>query len=156
MDFLQLNIKHLLSATSSIIRREVDCMIDDLLFAKTISVLYDSSSFTLQDFIPHQSYNQENTGSSRRKNVLLCVSKDGQDVEMIEAARQYREDGDQVLTITANRKSDLADLSDRVVGFDLKLDNIDGNYNSLLYEQVIYILFTTIKQSIEKRNPVMH
>lgn len=153
MDVLQQNINHLLPAVDSLIRREVDCLIDDLLMAKTVSLLNDPFPFDLNHLFVARNQKEEQNTESKKRDVLLCVSFDGENEEFIREAKEFKQKGNQVLTITTNRHSTLAEMSDRVVGFNLKVSEIDKEFKTALYEQVIYILFSTIKQSMIKRIP---
>lgn len=154
MDVLQQNINHLLPTVDSLIRREVDCLIDDLLIAKTISLLSDPFPFDVKSFFSERKRKEEKNTESKKRDVLLCVSLDGENEDFIRAAKEFKQNGNQVLTITANRQSTLAKMSDRVVGFDLKVSGTDEEFKKTLYEQVIYILCSTMKQSMMKRIPI--
>lgn len=154
MDVLQQNINHLLPSVDSLIRREVDCMIDDLLMARKVLLLSDPFSFDLSNIFVERNRRKKHDAESKKRDVLICVSMDGENEEFIQAAKEFKQNGNQVLTITTNRRSTLAEMSDRVVGFNLTASGMDEEFKNTIYEQVIYILFNTIKQSMGKRIPI--
>lgn len=154
MDVLQQNINHLLPSVDSFIRREVDCMIDDLLMAKTVSLLSDPFPFDLNNVFLERNRKEKPNTESKKRDVLLCVSLDGENEKFIQTAKKFKQEDKPVLVVTANRHSTLAKMSDRVVGFNLKVTEVSEEYKTTLYEQIIYILFSTIKQSMSKRIPI--
>lgn len=161
MDYLQQNIRSLLPIVDSIIRREVDCSIDDLLEAKNIIVKSESFPFEVNNFfaeIKKDKRQEKSTANSlqrtKKRNLLLCISKEGEDLSFIQIARELRNEGFQIVTITANRSSTLATISNRVIGIDLNIKRENKELTNLLYEQTIYILLNTIKQSLRRRIPI--
>ncbi|MCA9767020.1 MAG: SIS domain-containing protein [Carnobacterium sp.] len=163
MDYLQQNLNNLIYMMDSIIRRDVDCSIDSMLKSERLFVTGSELSVRVQEHFSEKAnkigmYTQviskkEKVVRINDLDVLICISKCGEERELIKMAESFKEEGAYVISIT-DRQSTLAKYSNRIINIDYKIERKKTDYKSeMLFNQSVYILLDSIVGSLSKRVP---
>lgn len=163
MDYIQQNLNNLISMVDSIIRRDVDCSIDDILKSERLFISGSDASIRIQEEFSEKInklgifsqviYEDEQISTINNLDVLICVSKCGEEKELISLAENFKKEGSYTISIT-NRQSTLAKYSDRIINIDYKLkEETSETRFDILFNQSIYILLDSVIESLSKRVP---
>lgn len=163
MDYLQQNLSNLTSMMNSIIRREVDCSIDDMLNANCLFISGSESFIMMRDSFSEKTNKigirtktlslTEEIPTINNLDTLICISKYGEEQELTNIAEIFKKEGSRVISIT-DRRSTLVKHSDRIIGIDCSLEKEDSKQSlDVLFSQSVYILLDSIIENLSKRVP---
>lgn len=161
MDYLQQNLSNLTSIMDSIIRREVDCSIDDMLKSERLFIAGSENSTRMREDFSDKAnktgiYTQvlsveKEIPILNDLDVLICISKYGEEQELTNLAEIFKREGARVISIT-DRRSTLAKYSNRIIGIDCRLEKEDLKKSlDMLFNQSVYILLGSIGESLNRR-----
>jgi len=155
MDYVQENFNALTSAVSSVIRREVDCLTDEIISSEQ---KYYCSDLNLSDiirpFMQHQEVleieNRIDVGEINSSDVLICVSFECKSERLDEIVQYFKENNAKIVLIAANKKSNIAYYSKEIIGVSVDGYELDEGTQRDIFSQVVLLLLGVINRKLKK------
>lgn len=155
MDYVQENFNALTSAVSSVIRREVDCLTDEIYSSRK---KYFCSDLNLSDIIRPFMQRQQVLEINKRfdveeinaSDILICVSFECKSERLDEIVQLFKENNSKIVLITANTYSNIAELSKEVIGVSLDGYKLDEETQIDIFSQVVLVLLGVINRKLIK------